>query len=403
MALLMLVLLDVLLLPPRGGVRVERETPESIGIGDEESGALTLSNTTSHPLTVRIEDAFPSLVDGGVHRIAVELPPGSTHREPFGLRGMIRGRALLGNIGLRMHSTIGLVSARETLSRDDVIRVLPSVSGVRTFRLLSMQHRLDSVGVRALRRKGEGLGFAGLREYAVGDEPRHIDWKATARHSKLITREFTIERSQTVMTMIDAGRAMTQRAGTFTRFEQALSSALVLTDVAANAGDRVGTMVFDDAVRAFVPALQSKGALRVIRDAYVPVVASTREPDYATAFRHLAAHQRKRALIVFFTDVIDIRASRSLMAHVAGSAARHLTLVVALRNDDIFAAARPASSGTGALAVYQSAAAEEVIQAREEALERMRRAGVVVVDVSPALMTAAVVNRYLELKSRGAL
>ena len=140
-----------------------------------------------------------------------------------------------------------------------------------------------------------------------------------------------------------------------------------------------------------------------MRDAYVPVVASTREPDYATAFRFLAAHQRKRALIVFFTDVIDVRASRSLLAHVASSAARHLTLVVALRTDDVFAAARPASMGSGALAVYRSAAAEEVIQAREEALERMRRAGVVVVDVSPAMMTAGVVNRYLELKARGAL
>ena len=401
--LLLLVIADVLLLPARGAVSVAREAPDSIGIGDRDDGLVRLVNRTSRRLAITVQDAMPTLVDGGIGLVDVKLPSEGIHGVPFSLTGMTRGQAPLGPIGLRVRTMLRLVSVRETVEMSDTIRVLPSVSAVRRFRLLAMQHRLDTIGIRALRRKGEGLGFAGLREYAIGDEPRHIDWKATARHRKLITREFTIERSQTVMTLIDAGRAMTQRAGTYTRFEQALSSALVLTDIAVTAGDRVGTMVFDDEVRTFVPALQSRGALKVIRDAFVPVVATTREPDYATAFRHLATHQRKRALIVFFTDVIDVRASRSLLAHVTRSASRHLTLVVALRNDDIFAAAKPGEQTQGSLAIYQSAAAEEVILAREEALERMRRAGVSVVDVSPSTMTAAVVNRYLELKARGAL
>jgi uncharacterized protein (DUF58 family) len=273
---------------------------------------------------------------------------------------------------------------------------------VRRFRLLALQHRLDTIGVRSLRRKGEGQGFAGLREYVIGDDPRHIDWKATARKAKPITREYTIERAQTVLTLIDAGRAMTQLAGEFSRFEHALSSALILTDIASNAGDRVGTLVFDDEVRAFVPAQRSRGALQAVRSALIPVVATTREPDYATAFRFLATHQRKRALIVFFTDVIDVRASQALLAHVSRSAARHLAVVVALRNDAIFSAAQPHASANATM-LYESASAEELILAREEALERMRRAGVVVLDVSPRFMTASVINRYLEIKSRGAL
>lgn len=399
-----LVAVDVILLPARGAVAVERDTPPNVGIGDEEAGRYVLANRSAHRLVVTMQDLLPPLVAGGVDTVIVDLPARSTHEVPFTVRGMARGTADAGDVGLRSRTRLGLVSARETVSFNDVMRVLPSVAGVSRFRLLAMQHRLSTVGVRSLRRKGEGQGFAGLREYAVGDEPRHIDWKATARHGKLITREFSIERSQTVITLVDAGRAMTQRAGVYTRFEQALSAALVLTDIAVNAGDRVGTLVFDDDIRAYVPALQSRGALRAIRDAFVPVVATSREPDYAKAFRHLATHQRKRALVVFFTDVIDVRASQALIAHVTRSAARHLTLVVALRNDDIFETARPAAArGGGALAVYRSAAAEEVILARAEALERMRRAGVVVVDVSPATMTAGVVNRYLELKARGAL
>ena len=73
---------------------------------------------------------------------------------------------------------------------------------------------LSDAGVRALKQRGEGTAFAGLRDYVPGDDPRLLDWKATARHARLITREQSIERSQTVVAMIDCGRAMTQLAGT---------------------------------------------------------------------------------------------------------------------------------------------------------------------------------------------
>ena len=160
-------------------------------------------------------------------------------------------------------------------------------------------------------------------------------------------------------------------------------------------------LVFDDEVRAFVPAQRGQAALRAVRNALVPVQATLTEPDYAAAFRFLATRQRRRALVVFLTDVIDVRASRALMAHVTRSAARHLVVVVALRNDALHEAASLSSRQEEAL--YESAAAEELIAARAEALERMRGAGVMVLDVSPAAMTAAVVNRYLEIKARGAL
>jgi uncharacterized protein (DUF58 family) len=257
--------------------------------------------------------------------------------------------------------------------------------------------------VRTVRRRGGGTAFAGLREYAVGDDPRRIDWKATARRDALITREFTAEQGQTVMIAVDAGRLMTQLVdGDVARFEYALSSALVLADVAAESGDQVGLIVFDDEVRAYVPPAKGAVALQRLRDALVPVQATMTEPDYAAAFRTLATRHRRRSLLVIFTDVIDARASQSLIAHTTRGAARHLPLVVALRNDALVAAARVRESA-GARALYESAAAEELLGAREDALGRMRQAGVSVVDVSPRAMTAAVVNRYLELKARGAV
>jgi uncharacterized protein (DUF58 family) len=396
------VLVDLLRLPSRAGMAIARDLPAVIGVGDTVHGHYTVANFSGRPLHVELTDLLPALLRRDGDSASRIVPALGDTVFAFTATGAARGRAALGPVGLRVTTRLGLVGARVLVEPADSVRVVPSVSGVRRYRLLAMQHRLQTVGVRQLRRKGEGRGFAGLREYAPGDDPRTIDWKATAKKAKVIVREFTVERSQSVFTVIDAGRSMTQLAGRFSRFEQALSAALVLTDIATSAGDRVGTLAFDDEVRAFVPADRSRGALQLVRDALTPVEASPREPDYAGAFRFLATHQRKRALVVLFTDVLDTRASQALIAHVARGAQRHLVLVVALRNDDIVAAARPRTDGSTALA-WEAAAAEELIQSRDEALERMRRTGAVVLDVSPSEMTAAVVNRYLELKARGAI
>jgi len=398
---LVVVIADAMALPAASDITVERVMPTTVGIGDRASGEYVVRSRWGLPLHVQLNDEVPIGVTGGVGEAALTVPRRGAARLSVTIAGAVRGRFDLGGIGLRVRTGAGLVARRIRWFPEDTILVTPSVSSVRRFRLLAIQHRLYEAGVRAVRQRGEGRSFASLREYVLGDDPRHIDWKATARRGKTITREYTIEQSQTVFCLIDSGRSMTQLAGSFTRFEHALSAALVLTDVAATAGDRVGTLVFDDQVRAFVPAQRGQSALRAVRNTLIPVEATLSEPDYAAAFRFLAARQRRRSLIVFFTDVIDVRASRALIAHVSRSAARHLVVVVALRNDALIAAAAPARRDERSL--YEAAAAEELIIARAEALERMRGAGVTVLDVSPSNMTAAVVNRYLEIKARGAL
>ena len=392
---------DVILLPGSRDVVVERDFPPSIGIGDAGYGTYVIHSRWGRGLRVRLSDDLPVGVIGGAGDLEVTVPPQGKGRARVPLSGAVRGRFELGAVALRVRTYLGLVARRLRWTPEDTMLVTPSVASVRRFRLLALQHRLHEAGVRVLRQRGDGRSFAGLREYVVGDDPRLIDWKATARRGKPITREFTIEQSQSIFALVDAGRSMTQLAGSFSRFEHALSATLVLTDVAGAAGDRIGALVFDDQVRAFVPAQRGQTALRALRNALIPVQATLSEPDYAAAFRFLATRQRRRALIVFFTDVIDVRASRALLAHVTRSAARHLVVVVALRNDDLFAASAPRLDRDTAL--YESAAAEELILARAEALERMRHAGCTVLDVSPRAMTAAVVNRYLEIKARGAL
>lgn len=394
---------DLLTTPAQWQVTVERRLPATIGIGDVEQGAYVVGSRLRRPLRVMLFDELPrGLVNEGEPRAPVAVPGEGTIELPIAVRGRERGVWALGPVVLRAAGRLGLVQRTLRWEPGDSVLVAPSLSGVRHYRLLTLQHRLRDFGVRAIRRRGEGTSFTNLREYVIGDDPRHVDWKATARRQKPIVREYSVEQGQTVMIAIDAGRLMTQLAGDVPRFEYALSSATLLADVAASSGDHVGLILFDDQVRAFVPPVKGAEAMHRIRQALIPATATMTEPDYAEAFRLLASRHRKRSLIVLFTDVIDPHASQSLIALTARSAQRHLLLVVALRNDQLMNAAVPTRSSSST-ALFEAAAAEELVQARNEALARMRRAGVSVLDVSPQQMTAAVVNRYLDIKARSSL
>ena len=411
--LALLVVADAALAPGRSLLRVSRELPSTIGIGDRAEGAVRV-RTWRAELGIRpkrsgrhVQVAVFHALPRGVENEGAAMSRGSGRLDDeiamsFTVRGGERGSYPLGPVAVRVAGPLGLMERTTTFRLDDQITVAPSIAGVRRFRLLSLQHRLREAGVRNIRRRGEGTTFESLREYVVGDDPRHIDWKATAKRQKLIAREYAVEQGQTVLIAIDAGRMMTQFAGPLPRFEYALSSAMVLADVALDSGDQVGAIVFDDQVRAFVPPQRGGAALRAIRQALIPLRATMAEPDYASAFRTLASRHRKRSLIVLFTDVIDTRASQALIAHTTRSVVRHLPVVVALGNDQLVAAAVPdEASTTGRL--YESAAAEELLLARAEAMQRMRQAGVSVLDVSPQAMTAAVINHYLEVKARASL
>src|SRR5665213_1398977 len=285
---------------------------------------------------------------------------------PTTITGKVRGSFQLGPVALTIPGPWGLAKRSILYNPADTITVVPSIVGAGRYRLLAAQHRLRTVGHR------------------------------------VISREFTVEQGQTVMIAMDCGRMMTQLAGDRPRFEYALASALTLADIALSTGDRVGLIAFDSTVRSYLAPTRVPGTIAAIRDALTSVTATMTEPDYAAAFRTLTERNRRRSLIVLFTDVIDVRSSRAVIALSAHSSERHLPLVVALRNEQLVAASIP-STGSTDEQTYESAAAEELISARDEALQIMRQTGVAVIDTAPAAMTAALINRYLEIKERSVL
>jgi uncharacterized protein (DUF58 family) len=398
--LLAALLVDALLVPPRGQLLVTRRAPRRMSLGGSAEVTILIRNLSQRPVRLALtDDVPPALVREGAEVLGADVPPRGETTLRYGIRAERRGEVRLGDTHLRLLGPLGLARLSRRQRQSEPVLIQPGIVEVRRLRLLALHQRLRDAGVRNVRLRGEAGAFESLREYVAGDDPRTVDWKATARSRAVMVRQYEAERSQSVLIALDAGRLMTERLGLRERMDHALSAALLLADVAGHSGDRVGVLVFSDRIHQYLPP--ARVSLSSLSGAFARVEARLVEPNYPAAFGYLSRQLRRRSLLVLFTDVIDRGASSALMLHLTRAVQRHLPLVVALRNPALEAAA--SSPAPGEDDVFRRAAAEELLQARAAALASMRSAGVLVADVHPDESAPAVVNRYLEVKGRALL
>jgi uncharacterized protein (DUF58 family) len=379
--------------------RLVRSAPARVPLGAVADVQLEIVNDAAvRRYVVWTDDPGPGLRHDGADTMEADLPARGVVVQVYRLRGTERGRTALGDVHFRVRGPLQLLWRRGRSAARDEIVVQPGLRELHRHRLLALRQRTGA-GSRRIREIGEGREFERLQEYTRGDDPRHIDWKATARRAQLIVRKYEAERSQSIMLAIDAGRLMMERFDDRERLDHALAAALVVADVARAFGDAVGVLLFADRVQAFLPP--ARHSLARVADVLASVEARRVEPDYPAVFHYLGRQLRRRSLVVLFTDVIDGRASASLLEHLAVSARRHLPLIAALRNIELDAASL--APVTDEAAAYHRAAAEELLQARTVALAAVRRHGVLVADVRPEAATAETLARYLEVKRRGLL
>jgi len=385
-----------------GGISVTREAPPAFSVGRPGEVSYRWRNTAGRPARLRLREVRPELLGGTQPPRAITVPPRGDARETVAVVPVRRGRERSGTGAFVVDSIgpLGLGVQRGSVALPWDTAVYPPLVTVRLRASVARAARRQQ-GVTPIRQLGEGRLFESLREWVPGDDLRRIDWKATAKRRKVITRQYEAERRQQVLLVLDTGRLLTAEIAGVSRLDYVVQAALELAYVAAQQDDNVGVMAFADGVQHFVAPQRGRLGLKRVLDVLAAVEATLVEPDYPGAFRYLAARNRKRALTVLFTDVIDRFASDALVANVASLRPRHLPLAVTLRNPEVdaVAALRPNTTRDA----FRKAAAEELLRAREEALGRMRRAGVLVLDVPPERAAHAVVAKYLELKRRGRL
>jgi uncharacterized protein (DUF58 family) len=382
-------------------ISVRREPPAAFSVGRPLPVAYHWSHSAGRTLRVLVRERFPATLQPPTRERHLDLAPGKVTLEQVELRPVTRGKEAGGTLHLRVRGAWGLAWRQIRIEQPWQATVYPNLVGASLRSLPTQTQRRREAGFRNVRRLGEGRMFESLKEWVAGEDTRLIDWKATARRGKTMVRQYEDERRQQVLIVIDAGRMLTPEVDGRARLESVIEAALHLAHSAVEHDDNIGLMVFADEVQHFIPPARGRRALHAVVDALASIQGTLVEPNYPAAFAQLAVRNRKRALTVFFTDVIDRTASEALVSQLGTLRPRHLPLAVTLRDPSLerLATGRPATTD----GAYQRAAAEELLQSREEALADMRRRGVLVLDVPPAGASAAVVDQYNRLKRRGAL
>jgi uncharacterized protein (DUF58 family) len=388
---------DMLLLRNANRISARRAVEETMSLGGPEPVHLSVANRSGQRFTIDLRDEPPLAAAVEQRDFRFTLGPGHGWRGEYSLTPRERGDHRFGSLHLRVRTPLGLLLRTIVMPQAVGVRVYPDVRQIRQYDMLARQNRTAQVGLRRVRQIGAGSDFERLRDYAPSDELRRVDWKATARRRALMTREYNVERTQTVVLALDLGRTMASRLETMTKADYAVNACVLLSYVAALADDHVGLFAFAEQPLRFLRP--GKGRPQVFRllEALYPLHAVPREPNYRRAFAYLAAQLRKRALIILFTDLIDPDSSRRLLESVSVLARRHRVLCVAFSDYELADVVTAVPERADDL--YRQAVAASMLDDRRHALAELARQGVLSVDAGPSGLTVAAINKYLELKS----
>lgn len=381
-----------------GRFQITRTHDDKLSLGADNPVTISVYNRAARPTDIWVRDEAPDPFKISQHVLEGTVKPRDTWLGSYTVYPYRRGDYQFGKLNLRWLGPAGLVVRQGSLDLEENVKVYPNLISVRRYDLLLKRNRLQELGLRSTRQFGEGSEFERLREYTPDDEFRRIDWKATARRHRPITVEYQTERSQNVIALIDVGRMMQSPVADIAKLDYVVNAVLLLGYVATGKGDKVGMMTFADDVVQYLNPRQGRGQFYRMLELLYAIDAQPVEPDYQRALSYLATKQRKRSLVVIFTDLSGGVSMNALIANVSILAKRSLPLVVTINDPDVVAAADQYPEDT--LAAYQKTAAAQLLDERKIVLDRLRQQGVLTLDVPANQLSIAVINQYLALKAK---
>ena len=390
---------DAFRLRGAGPIEVERGVPPSVAVGTWSPVSLRIVNRGERRLQMVVYDHHPAVARVRDLPRRISLRAHESARLAYAIYPTERGDHDFDRVELVVDSPLGLWRAKRRAGSPEHVRIYPNFRAVMRYALLARSNRTSQLGIRKRPRRGEGLDFHQLREYREGDTLRQIDWRVSSRLRKLISREYQDERDQRIVFLLDCGRKMHAKDGELSHFDHALDAVLLLAHVALRQGDAVGLMTFAGERRWLAPR-KGVGHLNALMNSVYDLQTSLRTSDYLEAARDLTARVRKRALIVLVSNLRD-EEHEDLSLALDLLARRHLVLLASMQERALGEALNePIRDLDAALRV---AATRRYLQQRQRAHRMLRGGGALALDVEPRELPVALVNGYLDVKSRGVL
>ena len=341
------------------------------------------------------------------------LSPGEEKTLRYTLRPTERGAYRFGVLNLYAASPLRLALRRFRTAEEGEAAVYPSIIQMHRYAFLAASNRLEEVGVKKVRRLGQTMEFDQIRPYVAGDDRRTVNWKATARQgglrfdgeggvvgTRLMVNQYQEERSQPVYAALDMGRAMRSPFDGLTLLDHSINAALVLLNIALQKDDKAGLVAFNEEVRTVVPASRRRGQLSRLLDALYRLDTGFLDPSYEGLLATTERTLRQRGLVLLFTNFDTRSGLQRQLPYLRRIARLHRLVVVFFENTGLRELLdRPAEREED---VYVKAFAEGLAVEKREIARELERHGIGALLTRPESLTVDAINRYLQLKARGA-
>ncbi len=383
------------------GVRLAREPPGHLAMRVDATLRYAVVNASAIAVRVGVVESPARTLHALDDEVTAWIAGHSRTRLTRRVVPVARGRDELEALYVWLENGLGLLRRRARVPLPQEIRVYPDLSAVERYGRLDVRNRFVEAGLRRMRMLGAGTEFESLRDYAAGDAFRSIDWKASARRGRLMVTQYEVERSQSVMLLVDCGRLMTPYVGDQRKIDYAVTAALSLASIAALASDRVGVAAFaGDIITARSPR-STAASLYDLSEAIYDLEPIFQDADYARALAFAGRRLRRRSLVVLITDVVDPIAQSLVLAELSALARKHLVLCLFM--NDAAVADELEREPRSVADAYRLDVALGLDRERRTAAAMLERLGAVVVDAPARSLSVALVDRYLRIKQRGLL
>lgn len=396
---LALVLLDALRLVLSPSPQVERNIEANLAVQTWNPVTLKLINDTGHQIKMQVFDCHSKYTQTQSLPQSLDLPNDSQAIVHYQIKASRRGNTILKGVDCLIQSPWGLWHRRQTLDCESLVRVQPNYKNVFEFALLGDEQKLARMGNRQQRRRGEGTEFHQLRGYQSGDPMRKIDWKASSRIGKLISKEFQDEQDQQLVFLLDTGRRMRHKDQNMEHMDQTLNSMLLLSHVAAKQGDAVGFMAFGNN-HTWCPPRKHKAIVKHLLDHCYGLNAGLVMSDYLLAAQRLIEIQKRRALVIILTNSRD-EDQDDLEKAVLILRKRHLVIVADLYES--FLGDTLKQDPENFEQSLQMLTTENFMRQRQEMHRSLNSLGAICLDCTAEELPATLVNSYRQIKHSGRL
>jgi len=397
---LALVAVDAMLCVRTSRLDIVAEAPSRIFIGSEGGLALTIdiANASRSLVFDVMAEQRGDLAPPKPCLLLVE--PGQTGATTLPIRPLRRGRIAIDALWLRWRGPLGFAIRTHRHPLTMTIDVVPDIRAIASAGIQFFSR--DAIdGIKVQNQKGEGTEFEALREHAPGLDNRFIDWKRSAKHLKLLSKEFQVERNHQIVLAFDTGYLMAEPIDGLSRLDHAIHAGLLLGWVSLRSGDYVGSFGFDARIRQFMQPSRGMSYFARLQNASGQLGYQAEETNFTLGLAELNARLKRRALVVLFTEFIDTTTAELLLESLQRMSNRHAVIFVTLRDPLLpdIVEARPARFQ----AVAEAVVAHDLLRERAVVLERLTRMGVHCLEIPPRGLAVGLVNRYLMIKQRGLL